>query len=103
MALDVRSKKEIEQLALDAARNAGAPIPDGGEVGEEPDFRFHSATGSFRHRSFRVVAPRQHQSRNLAIGAGEFSSESLGGGPSRMRPTRVAITPGSGLLHKPEG
>lgn len=40
----MRSKKEIEQLVLDAARDAGLPIPDNGVVGEEPDFRFHTDT-----------------------------------------------------------
>jgi len=32
-------KKEIERRVLDAARKAGAPIPDGEIAGEEPDFR----------------------------------------------------------------
>ena len=31
-------KKEIERRVLDAARKAGAPIPDGEIAGEEPDF-----------------------------------------------------------------
>src|SRR5229473_8160176 len=39
------SKKEIEQRVLNAARDAGVPIPDGGLVGEEPDFRFHTDAG----------------------------------------------------------
>lgn len=43
--LNMRSKKEIEQLVLDAARSAGVPIPRGEVVGEEPDFRFHTETG----------------------------------------------------------
>jgi hypothetical protein len=38
----MKSKKEIEQLVLDAARDAGVPIPNDGVVGEEPDFRFHT-------------------------------------------------------------
>ena len=42
---DMPSKKEVEQIVLDAARSAGVPIPDGGEAGEEPDFRFHTETG----------------------------------------------------------
>ncbi|MFY9909392.1 MAG: hypothetical protein WCF22_15515 [Candidatus Sulfotelmatobacter sp.] len=42
----MRGKKEIEQIVLDAARVAGVPIPDGGERGEEPDFRFQTETGN---------------------------------------------------------
>ena len=38
----MRRKKEIELIVLDAARNAGVPIPAGEEEGEEPDFRFHT-------------------------------------------------------------
>jgi hypothetical protein len=53
----VRSKKEIEQIVLDAARNAGAPIPDGAEEDEEPDFRFHSATGSLGIEVSELLRP----------------------------------------------
>jgi hypothetical protein len=35
-----QQKKQTEQLALAAARRAGAPIPSGELAGEEPDFRF---------------------------------------------------------------
>jgi len=41
----MRGKKEIEQIVLDAARTAGVPIPEDGDEGEEPDFRFHTETG----------------------------------------------------------
>lgn len=37
-------KKEIERRVLDAARKAGAPIPDGEQAGEEPDFRFQTSS-----------------------------------------------------------
>src|SRR5690349_20822361 len=53
----MRSKKEIEQLVLDAARNAGAPIPDGGEEGEEPDFRFQTVKGSLGIDVSELVRP----------------------------------------------
>jgi hypothetical protein len=41
----MRSKKEIEQIVLDTARDVGVPIPEGGVIGEEPDFRFHTDAG----------------------------------------------------------
>ena len=38
-------KKIIETRALNAARNAGVPIPFGETPGEEPDFRFNAMLG----------------------------------------------------------
>src|SRR5579872_597093 len=57
MVQDMRSKKEIEQIVLDAARDAGVPIPVGGVVGEEPDFRFHTDTGSLGIEVSELVRP----------------------------------------------
>ena len=57
MVQDMRSKKEIEQIVLDAARDAGVPIPLGGVVGEEPDFRFHTDTGSLGIEVSELVRP----------------------------------------------
>ena len=37
-----QGKKDVEQLALAAARKAGAPIPTGEIAGEEPNFRFNT-------------------------------------------------------------
>jgi len=53
----MRSKKEIEQIVLDAARDAGVPIPDRGEVGEEPDSRFHTVNGSLGIDVSELVRP----------------------------------------------
>jgi hypothetical protein len=53
----MRSKKEIERIVLDAARNAGVPIPDCGEVGEEPDFRFHTDVGDLGIEVSELLRP----------------------------------------------
>jgi len=41
----MRSKREMEQCALEAARKAGAPIPTGEIHCERPDFKFHAPLG----------------------------------------------------------
>lgn len=38
-------QKEVELCVLRAGRKAGAPIPVGEIAGEEPDFRFNTASG----------------------------------------------------------
>jgi hypothetical protein len=53
----MKSKKEIEQLVLDAARDTGVPIPDGGVVGEEPDFRFHTDAGNLGIEVSELLRP----------------------------------------------
>jgi hypothetical protein len=53
----MKSKKEIEQLVLDAARDAGVPIPGGGVVGEEPDFRFHTDAGNLGVEVSELLRP----------------------------------------------
>jgi len=50
-------KKEIERIVLEAARNAGVPIPHGEEEGEEPDFRFQSETGSLGVEVSELLRP----------------------------------------------
>jgi hypothetical protein len=50
-------KKEIERRALDAARKAGAPIPDGEIAGEEPDFIFHTPHGLLGVEISEVLRP----------------------------------------------
>jgi hypothetical protein len=45
MPVSNERKKIIETRALDAARRAGVPIPNGEEPGEKPDFRFRTETG----------------------------------------------------------
>ncbi len=45
MPVSNEQKKIIETRALNAARNAGVPIPNGEETGEKPDFRFQTETG----------------------------------------------------------
>lgn len=74
-------KKEIERIVLDAARNAGVPIPYGGEVGEEPDFRFRSETGSLGVEVSELLRPASTNHGILPLDQGEFSSKSLGRGP----------------------
>ncbi len=54
---DMPSKKEVEQIVLDVARNAGVPIPDGGDAGEEPDFRFHTETGDLGIEVSELLRP----------------------------------------------
>ena len=50
-------KKEIESRVLDAARKAGAPIPNGELAGEEPDFRFHTSSGVLGIEISEVLRP----------------------------------------------
>jgi hypothetical protein len=38
-------QKEVELRVLNAARDAGVPIPTGETIGEEPDFRFNRNRG----------------------------------------------------------
>src|SRR5437660_522773 len=51
------NKKEIERIVLEAARNAGVPIPHGGELGEEPDFQFRSETKSLGVEVSELLRP----------------------------------------------
>jgi hypothetical protein len=50
-------KKEIERRVLDAARKAGAPIPDGEIAGEEPDFRIPHTHGLLGIEISEVLRP----------------------------------------------
>jgi hypothetical protein len=52
-----QEKKQAEQLALSAARKAGAPFPSGELPGEEPDFRFQTAEGSLGIEVSEVLRP----------------------------------------------
>ncbi len=103
MVQDMRSKKEIEQIVLDAARDAGVSIPVGGVVGEEPDFRFHTDTGSLGIEVSELVRPACTNHGILPLEQEEFSPEDFGCGPKRMRETGVTVTPCSYLFHQSEG
>ncbi|HZQ96847.1 MAG TPA: hypothetical protein VFA67_17675 [Candidatus Sulfotelmatobacter sp.] len=50
-------KKEAERRVLIAARNAGAPIPDGEIAGEEPDFRFQRAASELGIELSEIMRP----------------------------------------------
>jgi hypothetical protein len=64
-------KKAIEQRALTAAREAGAPIPAGESVGEEPDFRFLTPNGTLGIEVSEVLRPA---STNFGISPVEAES-----------------------------
>jgi hypothetical protein len=57
MALSSAEQKRIESWFLVAARNAGVPIPFGEVPGEEPDFRFQTATGTLGIELTEVLRP----------------------------------------------
>jgi hypothetical protein len=52
-----QEKKVMEQRALTAAREAGAPIPTGESAGEEPDFRFLTPNGALGIEVSEVLRP----------------------------------------------
>jgi hypothetical protein len=54
---DEPSQKEVELRVLNAARRAGAPIPTGEIVGEEPDFRFKAETGDLGLELTELLVP----------------------------------------------
>src|SRR5579859_4454459 len=57
MARSTTEQKRIESWFLTAARNAGVPIPVGEVPGEEPDFRFQTASGTLGLELSEVLRP----------------------------------------------
>jgi hypothetical protein len=57
MASSSNDKKRIESWFLAEARNAGVPIPSGEVPGENPDFRFQTATGALGIELSEVLRP----------------------------------------------
>jgi hypothetical protein len=66
-----QEKKAMEQRALTAAREAGAPIPTGESAGEEPDFRFLTPNGVLGIEVSEVLRPA---STNFGISPVEAES-----------------------------
>jgi len=66
-----QEKKVMEQRALTAAREAGAPIPKGETAGEEPDFRFLTPNGALGIEVSEVLRPA---STNFGISPVEAES-----------------------------
>lgn len=68
-------QKKIESWFLTAARNAGVPIPLGEVPGEEPDFRFQTATGTLGIELSEVLRPASTNHGILPVEEESFHRE----------------------------
>ena len=68
-------KKLIEARALAAARRAGAPIPNGEIPGEEPDFRFATATGTLGIEVTELLRPASSNGGIVPVEEERFHKE----------------------------
>jgi hypothetical protein len=75
MARSSGEQKRIESWFLVTARNAGVPIPYGEIPGEEPDFRFQTATGALGIELTEVLRPASTNHGILPIEEESFHRE----------------------------
>ena len=68
-------KKLIEARALAAARKAGAPIPTGEMPGEEPDFRFATATCTLGIEVTEFLRPARSNGGSVPVEEERFHKE----------------------------
>ena len=75
MARTNEEQKIIEFWFLNAARNAGVPIPSGEIPGEDPDFRFQTETGALGIELSEVLRPASSNHGILPVEEENFHRE----------------------------
>jgi hypothetical protein len=83
-------KKEIELRVLDAARKAGAPIPNGELGGEEPDFTFRTLSGELGIEISEVLRPASSNDGILPAEAEAFHQSIMLAAQERYQKTDAA-------------
>jgi hypothetical protein len=89
-------KKRTERIALEAARKAGVPIPYGEVSGEEPDFRFHTATDTLGIEVSELLRPASSNDGIMPVEAENFHKNVMEEAKRRFQesskaPTRVSV------------
>lgn len=75
MARNNEEQKRIESWFLNAARNAGIPIPSGEVLGENPDFRFQTESGALGIEVTEVLRPANSNHGILPVEEENFHRE----------------------------
>src|ERR1700693_1380167 len=89
-------KKRTERIALEAARKARVPIPYGEVSGEEPDFRFHTATDTLGIEVSELLRPASSNDGIMPVEAENFHKDVMEAAKRRFQesnkaPTRVSV------------
>ncbi|HXM69206.1 MAG TPA: hypothetical protein VN911_20935 [Candidatus Acidoferrum sp.] len=96
-------KKEIERRVLDAARIAGAPIPNGEVAGEEPDFRFYTPRGVLGLEISEVLKPASSNDGILPAEAEAFHQSIMRAAQEKHQEANAAPTRVSAYFSNPRG
>lgn len=94
---DEPPQKEVELRVLAAARKAGAPIPTGEIVGEEPDFSFRTESGDLGIELTELLPPASTDGGITPVEQGAFYGDVIRIAQDQFRkeigvPFRVGVT-----------